>query len=147
MLISSCFVGILHSGERYSGIETCVVCHRLAFHTHRPACTMKYCAALEVQACEVLMQHRKIVPAMQVTPRGVQLVLGTEQEPAMVDTVVMAIMGYFQLKARPGAFALQLAQGRSKTLYVVDNSTAGVAPQARFSIAYVRDSSHFCSLL
>ena len=66
---------------------------------------------------------------MQVTPRGVQLVLGTEEEPAMVDTVVMAIMGYFQLKARPGAFALQLAHGRSRSLYAVDNSTAGVAPQ------------------
>ena len=55
--------------------------------------------------------------------------LGTEQEPALVDTVVMAIMGYFQLKARPGAFALQLAQGRSQMLYAVDNSTAGVAAQ------------------
>ena len=67
--------------------------------------------------------------AMQVTPRGVQLVLGTEQEPAVVDTVVMAIMGYFQLKGRPGALTLRLAQGRSQMLYAVDNSTAGVAPQ------------------
>ena len=64
-----------------------------------------------------------------MTPRGVQLVLGTEQEPAEVDTIVMAIMGYFQLKARPGAFALQLAQGRSRMLYAVDDSTTGVAPQ------------------
>lgn len=47
----------------------------------------------------------------------------------MVDTVVMAIMGYFQLKGRPGALTLRLAQGRSQMLYAVDNSTAGVAPQ------------------
>ena len=66
---------------------------------------------------------------MQVTPRGVQLALGAEQEAAMVDTVVMAIMGYFQLKARPGALALRLALGRSRMLYAVDSSTAGVAPQ------------------
>ena len=66
---------------------------------------------------------------LQVTPRGVQLVLGTEQEPALVDTLVMSNLGYFQLKARPGAFALQLAQGRSRMLYAVDASTQGVAPQ------------------
>lgn len=65
----------------------------------------------------------------QVTPRGVQLVLGTEQEPALVDTLVMSNLGYFQLKARPGAFALQLAQGRSRMLYAVDGSTQGVASQ------------------
>ena len=65
----------------------------------------------------------------QVTPRGVQLVLGTEQEPALVDTLVMSNLGYFQLKARPGALALQLAQGRSRMLYAVDASTQGVAPQ------------------
>ena len=53
----------------------------------------------------------------------------------MVDTIVMAIMGYFQLKARPGAFALQLAQGRSRTLYAVDDTTAGVAPQVSPAVA------------
>ena len=84
---------------------------------------------------------------MQVTPRGVQLVLGTEQEPALVDTVVMAIMGYFQLKARPGAFALQLAQGRSKMLYVVDNSTAGVAPQVCPGFLFLTEGVVLCKVL
>ena len=65
----------------------------------------------------------------QVTPRGVQLVLGNKQDPAIVDTIVMANLGYFQLKARPGAFALQLAQGRSQMLYAVDETTVGVASQ------------------
>lgn len=65
----------------------------------------------------------------QMTPRGVQLVLGTSQQPAVVDTIVMSNLGYFQLKASPGAFDLQLAPGRSCSLYVIDNSTAGVLAQ------------------
>lgn len=35
-------------------------------------------------------------------PRGLQLVLGTRQQPHLVDTIVMANLGYFQLKANPG---------------------------------------------
>jgi hypothetical protein len=62
----------------------------------------------------------------------VQLVLGTPSNPALVDTLVMSNLGYFQLKAAPGAYDLQLAPGRSRDLYVVDNSTAGVAQQARY---------------
>lgn len=66
---------------------------------------------------------------MQVTPRGVQLHLGTAAQPRLVDTLVMANLGYFQLKAAPGVFALRLAPGRSADLYVVDNSTAGAAAE------------------
>ena len=35
----------------------------------------------------------------------------------MVDTIVMANLGYFQLKASPGLWNLQLAPGRSSELY------------------------------
>jgi len=70
-----------------------------------------------------------------VTPRGVQLHLGTAAAPRLVDTLVMANLGYFQLKAGPGVFALRLAPGRSARLYAVDNSTDGAlaedAAQAR----------------
>jgi len=55
----------------------------------------------------------------QVHPRGVQLQLGTEEEPARVDTLVMANLGYFQLKASPGVWNLRLAPGRSQDLYAV----------------------------
>ncbi|KAK9830935.1 hypothetical protein WJX81_007880 [Elliptochloris bilobata] len=61
----------------------------------------------------------------QVTPRGVQLHLGTPAQPRLVDTLVMSNLGYFQLKAAPGVFVLRLAPGRSADLYVVDNSTDG----------------------
>ncbi|XP_043227369.1 UDP-glucose:glycoprotein glucosyltransferase 1-like isoform X2 [Amphibalanus amphitrite] len=50
-------------------------------------------------------------------PRGLQVTLGTVRQPVMVDTIVMANLGYFQLKASPGAWTLRLRQGRSADLY------------------------------
>ena len=40
-----------------------------------------------------------------------QLRLGTEAQPGLVDTLVMSNLGYFQLKAAPGVWDLQLAPG------------------------------------
>ncbi|MCO5576449.1 hypothetical protein L7F22_030259 [Adiantum nelumboides] len=50
-------------------------------------------------------------------PRGLQLVLGTKLNPHVVDTIVMANLGYWQLKASPGVWTLRLAPGRSSNLY------------------------------
>ena len=50
-------------------------------------------------------------------PRGLQITLGTEKHPVMVDTIVMANLGYFQLKANPGEWILKLRQGRSSEIY------------------------------
>ena len=50
-------------------------------------------------------------------PRGLQITLGTEIQPVMVDTIVMANLGYFQLKANPGEWLLRLRQGRSAEIY------------------------------
>ncbi len=50
-------------------------------------------------------------------PRGVQFTLGTRSNPLMFDTIVMANLGYFQLKAAPGAWLLQLRDGRSADIY------------------------------
>ncbi|XP_034947696.1 UDP-glucose:glycoprotein glucosyltransferase [Chelonus insularis] len=50
-------------------------------------------------------------------PRGLQITLGTEMQPIMVDTIVMANLGYFQLKANPGEWVLRLRQGRSADIY------------------------------
>lgn len=41
----------------------------------------------------------------------------------MVDTIVMANLGYFQLKANPGEWVLRLRQGRSAEIY--DFTTVG----------------------
>ncbi|XP_059489463.1 UDP-glucose:glycoprotein glucosyltransferase isoform X2 [Neocloeon triangulifer] len=50
-------------------------------------------------------------------PRGLQVTLGTKHEPVVVDTIVMANLGYFQLKANPGSWLLRLRQGRSADIF------------------------------
>lgn len=52
-------------------------------------------------------------------PRGLQVTLGTIDDPVMVDTIVMANLGYFQLKANPGSWLLRLRQGRSADIFDV----------------------------
>lgn len=52
-------------------------------------------------------------------PRGLQFTLGTQANPTMVDTIVMANLGYFQLKANPGIWSLRLRQGRSEDIYSI----------------------------
>ncbi|KAL0021594.1 hypothetical protein WJX79_001497 [Trebouxia sp. C0005] len=61
-----------------------------------------------------------------VTPRGVQLHLGSHKQPHLQDTLVMSNLGYFQLKSAPGAWTLQLAPGRSRQLYHIQSSTGTV---------------------
>ncbi|KAL5230580.1 hypothetical protein ABZP36_029356 [Zizania latifolia] len=50
-------------------------------------------------------------------PRGLQFISGTKQRPHLVDTLVMANLGYWQMKVSPGVWYLQLAPGRSADLY------------------------------
>ena len=47
-------------------------------------------------------------------PRGLQFVLSSGS-----DTIVMANLGYFQLKARPGSWSLSLRPGRSSSIYQI----------------------------
>ncbi|XP_074845374.1 UDP-glucose:glycoprotein glucosyltransferase 2 isoform X2 [Carettochelys insculpta] len=51
------------------------------------------------------------------SPRGLQFTLGMKNNPVMFDTTVMANLGYFQLKANPGAWTLRLRKGRSEDIY------------------------------
>lgn len=54
-------------------------------------------------------------------PRGVQLVLGTEKEPHFADTIIMSNLGYFQFKANPGYYNIQLKEGRSSEIYSIES--------------------------
>lgn len=54
-------------------------------------------------------------------PRGVQLVLGTENNPHFADTIIMANLGYFQFKAQPGLWQINLKPGRSEKLFHIDS--------------------------
>ncbi|URE03054.1 udp-glucose glycoprotein [Musa troglodytarum] len=58
-------------------------------------------------------------------PRGLQLILGTKRGPHLVDTLVMANLGYWQMKVCPGVWYLQLAPGRSADLYALKESGDG----------------------
>ena len=57
---------------------------------------------------------------------GLELVLGPPSQPALYDTVVMANLGYFQLKASPGAWRLQIRDGRSSDIYHIVGSVTSV---------------------
>lgn len=54
----------------------------------------------------------------QPTP-GLEFVLGSDTSPDLFDTIVMANLGYFQLKAGPGAWLLRLREGRSRDIYFI----------------------------
>ncbi|KAJ9552536.1 hypothetical protein OSB04_016581 [Centaurea solstitialis] len=54
-------------------------------------------------------------------PRGLQMILGTKKNPHLVDTLVMANLGYWQMKVSPGVWYLQLAPGRSSDLYILQD--------------------------
>lgn len=55
-------------------------------------------------------------------PRGVQLYLGTEKDPHFADTIIMANLGYFQFKANPGHWKIQLQPGRSEQIFHIDSA-------------------------
>uniref|UniRef100_A0A0N4ZS70 UDP-glucose:glycoprotein glucosyltransferase n=1 Tax=Parastrongyloides trichosuri TaxID=131310 RepID=A0A0N4ZS70_PARTI len=50
-------------------------------------------------------------------PRGLQFDLSTKVKKSMYDTIVMANLGYFQLKSNPGIWDLSLREGKSKDIY------------------------------
>merc|ERR1719327_501933 len=52
-------------------------------------------------------------------PAGLQLLLGSAAHPHLTDTLVMSNLGYFQLKAAPGVYQLQLAPGPSSDVYQI----------------------------
>ncbi|KAI4167163.1 MAG: hypothetical protein LQ343_007430 [Gyalolechia ehrenbergii] len=63
-------------------------------------------------------------------PRGVQLLLGTEKDPHFADTTIMANLGYFQFKANPGYWTIQLQSGRSSQIFHIDSAgQKGYSPQ------------------
>ncbi|UNI17283.1 killer toxin resistant protein [Purpureocillium takamizusanense] len=54
-------------------------------------------------------------------PRGAQLVLSTEREPLVTDTIVMSNLGFFQFKANPGFYKIQLKAGRTSDIYTIES--------------------------
>jgi len=61
-------------------------------------------------------------------PNGLQLLLGTSPSvPHITDTLVMSNLGYWQLKAMPGAWLLSLAPGPSSEVFSIASDDRLVA--------------------
>ncbi|KAL1423916.1 hypothetical protein MTO96_020712 [Rhipicephalus appendiculatus] len=73
-------------------------------------------------------------------PRGLQFILGTQSNPAVVDTIVMANLGYFQLKANPGTWTLRMRPGRSSELYDIASHENTDSPQDSSDVLVVINS-------
>lgn len=74
-----------------------------------------HCSQFELEY--LLLEGHCFESTLGTPPRGLQITLGTESNPVIVDTIVMANLGYFQLKANPGAWVLRLRQGKSAEIY------------------------------
>ncbi|PWW80615.1 Glycosyltransferase Family 24 protein [Tuber magnatum] len=72
-------------------------------------------------------------------PKGAQLVLGTEKEPHFADTIIMANLGYFQFKANPGYYKMELKEGRSKEIFRIDSTGTKGFQQGKHGVT-VEDS-------
>ena len=55
-------------------------------------------------------------------PRGAEIVLSTETDPHFADTIIMANLGYFQFKANPGFYSINLKSGRSEEVFSLDSA-------------------------
>ncbi|XP_056244976.1 UDP-glucose:glycoprotein glucosyltransferase 2 isoform X3 [Seriola aureovittata] len=75
-------------------------------------------------------------------PRGLQFTLGMSLDPLMYDTIVMANLGYFQLKANPGAWILRLREGRSQDIYQVLTHDGTDSPADAGDVRVVLNSFH-----
>ncbi|KAM6934699.1 UDP-glucose:glycoprotein glucosyltransferase 2 isoform 2-T2 [Xenentodon cancila] len=75
-------------------------------------------------------------------PRGLQFTLGMSQDLLMYDTIVMANLGYFQLKANPGAWILKLREGRSEDIYQILTHDGTDSPANAGDVIVVLNSFH-----
>lgn len=66
----------------------------------------------------------------------------------MYDTIVMANLGYFQLKANPGAWILRLREGRSSEIYNIISHDGSDTPHNSSDIKVIISSfrSHVLKL-
>ncbi|RIA98379.1 Glycosyltransferase Family 24 protein [Glomus cerebriforme] len=58
---------------------------------------------------------------LNAPPSGLQIILGTKNYPSMVDTIVMANLGYLQLKANPGIWIFSLREGKSTEIFDIQS--------------------------
>ena len=88
-------------------------------------------AVYELERILIEGHSRDVTTGSGSPPRGVQLLLGTEKDPHFADTIIMANLGYFQFKANPGYWKIQLQPGRSEQIFHIDSAgQKGYSPQS-----------------
>jgi UDP-glucose:glycoprotein glucosyltransferase len=60
-------------------------------------------------------------------PRGLELQLATTEGDIVGDTSIMANLGYFQFKAQPGLYNLNIREGRGRDVYSLHSLSTGLA--------------------
>ena len=55
------------------------------------------------------------------SPRGLQLQLVNHEFIPVADTLVVENLGYFQFKAKPGVFQLEIMKGRGEDIFVTES--------------------------
>ncbi|EED20197.1 UDP-glucose:glycoprotein glucosyltransferase, putative [Talaromyces stipitatus ATCC 10500] len=73
----------------------------------------------------ILIEGHSTDMTLRSPPRGVQLLLETEKGSFFADTIVMANLGYFQFKAQPGFWKIELKEGRSRDIFQLDSIGGG----------------------
>lgn len=69
----------------------------------------------------ILIEGHCLDSTTRSPPRGLQFEISSPSNSEKKDTLVMANLGYFQLKARPGVWNLGLRRGRSSEIYSVES--------------------------
>jgi UDP-glucose:glycoprotein glucosyltransferase len=69
----------------------------------------------------ILIEGHSRDTTVEAPPAGVQLALSTDKDPLYADTIIMSNLGYFQFKANPGHYSMNLKAGRSRDLFKLDS--------------------------
>lgn len=69
----------------------------------------------------ILLEGHCLDSTNKSPPRGLEFEISTPSNHSRKDTLVMANLGYFQLKASPGVWNLRLRDGRSSAIYAIED--------------------------
>ncbi len=69
----------------------------------------------------ILIEGHCLDSATRAAAHGLQFEIASPSKSEKKDTLVMANLGYFQLKARPGIWHLGLREGRSSEIYSIED--------------------------
>ncbi|KAJ1958716.1 killer toxin resistant protein, partial [Linderina pennispora] len=73
----------------------------------------------------ILVEGHCVDGSSRSPPRGLEVQLGTSLKPSITDTIVMANLGYLQLKANPGVWNFSIRDGRSSDIYRIADISEG----------------------